>query len=376
MRARLMALGLGLGLATGLELVARRLAPPEDEHTFMEGSAPPVGCATDPILGWLPQPGKRWRDDHILQWEQRNSVDGGPLADEYISPEGFRDDPLGDAPAGARRILVLGDSTVWGFGVRRQDGLVERAERQLDRLNEGSPGRPVELINGGVSGFTVLQSEVLMERNLHLGLDGVVIYNLNSDAMAANGLPDSEHFDRRLARATQAVLARSGLYRLVTVGLRSIHPGPARTDLRSRVYLSDYLEALERMAETARDQGASTTFVLPPSRGHTHRGGKPASPQSRTPDQEEAFVKQAITHEDQHASVDAYQAAMVVAARRTGSMLVDGPELFRQAGAAADHDEGALFMDHVHPTPRGHGILGDAIASALAEGFQQAEGDP
>ena len=49
------------------------------------------------------------------------------------------------------------------------------------------------------------------------------------------------------------------------------------------------------------------------------------------------------------------------AASRHGAPLIDAGALFREAGAGAD----ALFVDEMHPSRRGHALLGQALADAL-----------
>lgn len=54
-------------------------------------------------------------------------------------------------PAGVRRVIVLGDSQAWGYGVADQETIAARLEVHLARPRDGT--EPFEVLNLGVSGF-------------------------------------------------------------------------------------------------------------------------------------------------------------------------------------------------------------------------------
>ena len=69
-----------------------------------------------------------------------------------ISSQGFRDDeiPLVKSP-GEYRVVVIGDSRVFGFGVPQEEAFAQQLER---RLQEHCPKRPITVLNAGVPGYT------------------------------------------------------------------------------------------------------------------------------------------------------------------------------------------------------------------------------
>ena len=88
----------------------------------------------DPLLGWRNIPG----------WEA--NTNGKKLT---INSRGLRDREYALAkPAGVRRVLVLGDSYTWGYGVADDEIYTEVLERSL-----ASRGAKVQVINSGVSGW-------------------------------------------------------------------------------------------------------------------------------------------------------------------------------------------------------------------------------
>ena len=79
-----------------------------------------------------------------------------------ISPQGFRGRPLAiPKPAGTLRVACLGDSFTFGLGIPEAATYTQQLEQ---RLQQAMPGRPVEVLNGGVPGYdTVLEWRLLQE---------------------------------------------------------------------------------------------------------------------------------------------------------------------------------------------------------------------
>jgi lysophospholipase L1-like esterase len=116
------------------------------------GVAPPAAPLPQlwephPYLGWyhIPNSGGLWYSEY-----------GEFQADVHINARGLRDREIGyDNPSDAYRILVLGDSHIEGLAVP----LAETFAKELEtRLSGGD--RPVEVINGGVSGWGTDQEAI------------------------------------------------------------------------------------------------------------------------------------------------------------------------------------------------------------------------
>ncbi len=98
----------------------------------------------DPRLGWRNIPG----------WEA--TTNGKKLT---INSRGLRDREYALAkPAGVRRVLVLGDSYTWGYGVANDEIYTEVLERSL-----AARGQVVQVINSGVSGWGTDQEYLFLE---------------------------------------------------------------------------------------------------------------------------------------------------------------------------------------------------------------------
>lgn len=120
----------------------------------------------DPLLGWANVPNSRGRFNHL-----DFSVAVSHNAD------GLRDEEYLLARTDKKRMLVVGDSFVWGFGV-------EAEERFTELLEVAHPDW--EIINTGVSGYSTDQEFLyLRERGIRYRPD-VVVLLLFHDGLAGN----------------------------------------------------------------------------------------------------------------------------------------------------------------------------------------------
>lgn len=147
------------------ELASRVLfpewVPDQAERTFW---------AYDETLGWVNQPGRRGthrQPDFAVQVE--------------ISSQGLRDREYPEARVpGKRRMLVLGDSFAWGYGVERPDIWHERIEARHPDW---------ELINTGVAGYGTGQQLLYFERRGFAFHPDVVLLLLHPNDFLDNNEP-------------------------------------------------------------------------------------------------------------------------------------------------------------------------------------------
>ena len=97
--------------------------------------------------------------------------------DVEINSVGLRDDePRADAE-GVRRIVFLGDSLTFAWGVRREDGFAHRLEVALGEE------RPTEVLNFGTGNYNTTQEvELFAEKGLAYEPDEVVVFYFINDA--------------------------------------------------------------------------------------------------------------------------------------------------------------------------------------------------
>lgn len=97
-----------------------------------------------------------------------------------INARGFRGPELAvPKPAGTRRVVVLGDSVAFGWGVNDETTFLRRAEREI---NARSDGGPVEFVNCGALMYdTVQQLAQFRKRGLALEPDLVLLIYVVND---------------------------------------------------------------------------------------------------------------------------------------------------------------------------------------------------
>ena len=101
-----------------------------------------------------------WHYDDLLGWKNLPGQEGRFITEDSnvlikINDEGFRDKSYTyQPPPGGLRLLVLGDSIVWGWGVEQKQIFTEIIEKNHPNL---------EVINMGVSGYSTDQEYLLLK---------------------------------------------------------------------------------------------------------------------------------------------------------------------------------------------------------------------
>ncbi|MBN2371019.1 MAG: SGNH/GDSL hydrolase family protein [Vicinamibacteria bacterium] len=110
-----------------------------------------------------------------------------------INRHGFRGrDVPENAPPGVLRIVGLGDSIMFGWGVRDEDGYLSVLSR---RLAERNPGVRSEIVNTAVPGYnTVMEIETLKTKGLRFNPDLVVLGFCGNDVNLPYFIRDREEY--------------------------------------------------------------------------------------------------------------------------------------------------------------------------------------
>ena len=240
----------------------------------------PLAHKTQPVN---PQP--FGRDD---TWTIDNNSEG------YRGPER----QFTRADDGAFRVLCIGDSVTFGFNVDQDDAY----PRQLERLlRERHPGRPIEVVNAGVSGWSWLQGLRFFEvRGGALHPNVVVAAHGTNDRFLPAKNTDAErlgHVDRAVVRRLlrlEAALLRTNTYRfveqIIPARLRdiSVSAGCRRqmreADMCHRLSLTDIRDAVTELAERTRAAGVPLLVMnLDFIRTDAVKGSQPAAARSGVP---------------------------------------------------------------------------------------------
>ncbi len=260
-----------------------------------------------------------------------------------VNAAGFRDRNRG--PKTRPRLLALGDSSVYGFGVDDAEVFTAHLEADLG----------VEVINGGVPGYSSFQSiNLLRGRGLAFDPDVLLVGNLWSDNnfdsfVDRELLADYAGWIESPASRLRHRLQASALFRGLdwhlrvsrqinaaqTVGWQAGSTAP-RTGKR-RVSILDYATNLTHFCAIMHARDGGVVFLMLPNREDI--SGRAPSP-----------------------AWGPYRRAMREVAKACGAPLVDGPRAFTASGRSAD----VLFRDQMHPTAAGHTLLAAAVAATLS----------
>ena len=322
---------LGGGMLALAEGVARLVPVPEDDSSFRPED---LLCSSDCLEGAAPlpdlPPGFRMQPSQRLGWgftPGTREVQGNVVVS--INRLGLRGpDPELPKPSGRVRVMTLGDSSIFGYGVEDADVFAAVA---LEGLADA------DLVTGAIPGHDTHQSITVLENvGREVDPDVVVIGNLWSDLYHR---PESDGPRYGFALYRHAVHLLTPWLAPQKIGWLdeqsgSGMPGPRKLP---RTGLGVYQVNLAHLATTARSLGAAPVFVLLPSPWDVTG--------ERVPDW-----------------VASYRESMRVVADELGAPLLDGPALFEGDARGLD-----LFYDQVHPSDVGHRTLGEALAPVLAE---------
>lgn len=220
----------------------------------------------------------------------------------------------------ALRVVVLGDSTAFGHGVR--DG--ETFSAQLAQRT----GADVQ--NAGVPGYTCLQSADRYDDIAAALLpDILVVYTLHNDV-------------RKLAAGDEVWVNRSatwGIFRLLTTGQRWLK---LRQE-ESRVSLAQYRRCLSGLAARQQQRGGQTLLISPFDRRHL-----------------DARAAERVMHGKGHQRP--YRETLAALTEPPGVSLLDLTDTAWAGELSAD----VLMLDLVHPAAAGHQRIAAQIQQALA----------
>ncbi len=271
------------------------------------------GFVSDAVLGWkLPA-------STVINWR-------GFAAS--INSLGFRSPaPLDQANT---RILFVGDSSVFGDGVRDEQTMVSQTAKAL----QGSAG--IDVQNGGVPGYTCPQTTILLDRlGAQYQPDILVVYNMHSDFRKA-----APH-DRVIAATQLGLFANTGIGKLISQGILTRRV----KNNSSNLTLDEYTQCITELARDQEKRGGKTVFLVPISEPDF-----PNSPFYGQPDPEPPGER-----------LSDYRDAMKAVAAATNSPVIDGPAVTVAAGLTS----GTALLDPVHPTPKGHLVLAGHVAQAI-----------
>lgn len=296
----------------------------------------------------LPPPGAKLEFTDLLEpdpnprllYRQRPRVRGRFLGAEVsINALGFRGpETTVEKPPGVRRIVGLGDSVMWGWRVAADDRYLDQLARRLS-----ADGVPTEAVNLAVPGYnTVQEVETLATRGLAFGPDVVVLELVENDLdppLFVWGVGDDPWTLRRsvlAARLAQTLGWPGTGASLPLIPYFAERPAADGTPGSGAAIAgrAGFFDAMDRLRDLARARGIPVV----------------ALPFRSEPDQ-------------QHDALDLFEAA----SRERGFVVCDTRPTVRRELAAHGLAPSNLWVapKDVHPTPRGHRLVAEALEAAI-----------
>ena len=280
-------------------------------------------------------------NDNELFWELTPNTTlsrsgGGPFFGVIANNQGLREDHAisSTVPADGLRVLFLGDSCTFGYGLDHTEGYVDIAEQQLNkRLNTKS----VECINAGVPGYTLFQGwQRWRNQGNSLQADFVVVCFGGNDMSSWDNKTDQQHYEHLQRTDPPGLLRHSALGRRAWATFHSMEVGPAQP--KPRVPPGDFQQLLGQLHASIQAHDARMVILVWP------------------------FLFQVEKARDRRTP---WQEAMVSFAAQHGVLLLDLVPLFHKL--ADEHGAQALYLDQGHATALGNRATGNRVAEFLEQ---------
>jgi len=312
--------------------IVRRVSPPERAAAR---SADYITCDRDSLLGWT------------FPASSEGLFQTGPHPTRMETNElGLRSPPIDAGREPCLRILVLGDSYAFGWGVQKNDVFPRQLEAMIA---ERYAGISVEVLNAGVPGYGLYQQRAMLERVLsHVELDIVIsTFSLANDPaddlrilrFAPDRLTDySPELSRRNA-VLAWVIRRSALARFVDRRTSAVRFKIANS---SGEAIDAATKCMSELLSTCAEHNLRVLQVSIPHRSEIAGGWKGklvTSLSERASDMQNRLA-------EQH-----------------GVRMVDATE----AMLAIEDSTGAYLLNDSHWAPAGHRAVAEAVLAALPE---------
>jgi lysophospholipase L1-like esterase len=287
-----------------------------------------AGYDVDPDRYWKLKPGFAGQVSENHEWEVRTNAHG------MRGPETTK-----EKPPGTVRVIVMGDSSAFGWGVAEPETFSRRLE---SRLREHAPGKKYEVLNAGVPGYSSYQGLLYLRRDLvHFQPDVVLTYFGLNDLTGAMYYMDKEQrgFHTLPRPSALSFIRNLRLWHLMVDLVEKTRRRDRFTayftsrDLL-RVTPEDYRANLRAMRAVADERGFRVFFITPVWK----------SPEGVFFDRPFWFQEPLRLTDGLSPVIDMYR-------------VIKGHE------ARAN----LIYMDVAHPNTEGHALFAEEIVRALVE---------
>lgn len=285
-----------------------------------------------------------------------NSNDGKKSVPVRTDSHGYRGEGFVEPkPANTYRVMTLGDSCTFGFGVSEEESYPSRL---LGWFKELHPDKNVDLVNASAIGYTSTQVLHLMElEGWNYEPDLLIIAVGFNDAVKNNTLPDSSFIHAKdFSWWLTGVLRESTLYRTLRSFILSLRP--AKKEYSARVPTDEYERNLHQLVSKAKNRRITvilTTISAPPDYQTIAR---------------DVAESEGIPYVDCENLLEIKYTEMVQTGQ-TGVLILDAGLRDYYSGSTfsdrmMDYRQlNLVFFDPCHPNAEGHRVIASAIFDTL-----------
>jgi lysophospholipase L1-like esterase len=251
----------------------------------------------------------------------------------------------GPKSADTVRVLVLGDSVAFGWGIEEEDSLVYQLQRHLNRSERGTQ---FEVWNAGVPGYaTWHELQYLVEKEETFEPDVILVTFMFNDVDGNNEAVHEQPLGMgALARTFALLNRRSALLCFVR-----------NTALRLKLQQSQACQGpncwdeteklLDGLVEESHKLGSAIALVAFPMRRQVE------------PDAEPSYYDRALGENPK----EGYQDVVARLCHKRGIAYLDLLPAFQEATTQGQR---SLFLDFEHPNSQGHHVAAEAMSPFLA----------
>jgi len=292
----------------------------------------------DPDLNWFNRPLLR---DHV------DETDRMPKSTNSL---GFRGAP--EVPAEKQddeiRIMVVGDSTAFGYGVPDQNTFSQVIEKTL----RDKTGKNVTVVNTASPGHTSHQGLRILDRHGELIRPDLLVWSYNNDPCLDVGRDKDRLPDQQTALAIKRQLFKSDLYLIFRRVVLDLMYGWRLEQYQSempqeqngwvkRVPFEDYQEFLEEFHDRLQERGGDVVYLR--------------MPMQRSMVEKRPIYKSSFD--------DRYRDYLLEFCRQKKGHCIDFEKKFNDIGDIDLFIPGHLF----HPSSYGHYLVGTGVADYIIE---------
>jgi len=300
-----------------------------------------------------PEQSSIFEGDPLLLWRLKPNLDHAIWDFTVVSTNAqhFRADyPIGRKPAGAFRIVCLGDSVTFGYRVptvwpdkpKDYDPEWQPFPMLLEKeLRKANPNRQIEVFPMAVPGYTSHQGLAWLRRDIDYLKPDMVIASFGWNDASASDAPDRQAIDTRWFPVTiRWLIDHSQAFAHATRWLRSRNkPAPhVVTAPVPRVSEAEYINNFTEIVNLARSRDASVIVIGAPYRDST---ANPPEAQLMT----------------------RYRASLKSTMQKSQTPYLEILELTEAAGSVNQ----GFFGELIHPNHMGHRLMASELLKLMAQ---------